>query len=275
MPIRMPTIFAAGGGPDHTDDAAWMGALSAWGASIPRPTSILAFSAHWETRPLAIGATSTPVPLVYDFGGFPERYYKVTWPAPGAPALADRLRALLTDARVPFVDAPRRGLDHGVYPALKGLFPNADVPTLPVSLPSDDPRALFAFGKTLAPLRDEGVLIVASGFLIHNLDVMMRDASRARGASFGDALGSLRGVTDAPPWARAFDAWVEDVVTRKDWDALVDYRARAPHVDVALPTHEHFLPLLIAAGAGADGPVRFPISGFAYATATKRSVQLG
>ena len=140
------------------------------------------------------------------------------------------------------------------------MYPEADVPVLQVSLPSLDPQALFDLGRALAPLRDEGVLIVGSGFLTHNL----------RAANFGPSAAT-------PAWATEFDAWAADVLARQDVDALLDYRHRAPGVRLALPTHEHFVPVVAALGAAVDRPdaVTFPITGFAYGSMTRRSVQFG
>lgn len=252
---RMPVIFLAHGAPPLLDDAAWMRELAAWSAAMPRPRAILMISAHWEERPLAIGATKT-VPLVYDVWGFPERFYRVQYPSPGAPDVAARVRELMSLAGLGVTDEPERGLDHGAWVPLVAMHPKADVPVLQVSLPSTDPRELFAVGRALAPLRDEGVLIVGSGFLTHN-------------------LGAFSERT--PEWARDFDAWSADVLGRRDVDALLDYRAKAPGVRLALPTHEHFVPVIVAAGAAtdpSDAPT-FPITGWAFGSFTKRSIQFG
>src|SRR4051812_43637979 len=148
---RMPTVFLAHGAPPLLDDAGWMAELRAWAQAMPRPRAILMLSAHWERRPVTIGATST-VPLVYDFYNFPRRYYEMKYPAPGAPELAARVRALLYGQ--PVADEPRRGLDHGAYVPMMAMYPAADVPVLQVSLPTLDPRTLFELGGKLAPLRD-------------------------------------------------------------------------------------------------------------------------
>jgi len=250
---RMPVVFVAHGAPMVLDDPGWMADWAAWGRALPRPSSILMVSAHWETRPIALGATET-VPLVYDFDGFPEKFYRQTYASPGAPALAASVRALLAGERVQ--DAPRRGLDHGAYVPLLGMYPRADVPVLQLSLPTLDPAALVALGARLAPLRDEGVLIVCSGFVTHNMRAF-------------DPTGRTQA------WASEFDAWTADVLRRSDRDALVDYRGRAPGVDLALPTHEHFVPLLAAAGAAWDAPARFPIEGWLAGNFSRRSVQFG
>jgi 4,5-DOPA dioxygenase extradiol len=253
---RMPVIFAAHGAPVLLDDAAWMAELSAWAKAMPKPSSVLMISAHWDARPLTLGATRT-VPLVYDFSGFPERYYQTTYPAPGAPALAGRIRELLGHEGIPYADDGQRGLDHGAYVPLVAMYPQADVPVLQISLPGLEPRRLFELGAALAPLRDEGVLLVGSGFLTHN----MRYAFK-------------KGI---PGWAREFDAWAADALTRFDVDALLDFRARAPAASMALPTWEHYAPVLVAAGAASTQShrVTFPITGFWLdGPFTRRSVQL-
>jgi 4,5-DOPA dioxygenase extradiol len=255
---QMPVLFLAHGSPLLLDDAGWVAELRSWADRLPRPQSILMISAHWEEKPFTIGATDTR-PLVYDFYGFPDKYYQVKYPAPGAPDLAERVRALV-GATQPVADEPERGLDHGAYVPLRAMYPAANVPVLQVSLPNLDPRSLLALGQALAPLRREGVLIVGSGFLTHNL----------RALDWGDPPST-------PAWAAEFDAWSAETLTRGDVDALVDYRQRAPGVRLALPTHEHFVPVLVSAGAAGAGPaaVSFPISGFMAGSATRRSVQFG
>jgi 4,5-DOPA dioxygenase extradiol len=253
---RVPVIFAAHGAPILLDDAAWMGELAAWASAMPRPRSILMVSAHWEERPVTLGATKT-VPLVYDFYGFPERYYQTKYAAPGAPELAARVRELLGRRDIAFADDPGRGLDHGAYVPLVAMYPGADVPVLQVSMPSLDSRELFDLGRALGPLRGEGVLVFGSGFLTHNMRYAFRPGT--------------------PSWAREFDAWVAEALSRFDVDALQDFRHRAPAAELALPTWEHYAPVLLAAGAASDErpSVTFPITGFWLEGAfTRRSVQL-
>ncbi|HEX6241809.1 MAG TPA: class III extradiol ring-cleavage dioxygenase, partial [Polyangiales bacterium] len=132
-PARMPAIFAAHGAPPLLDDQGWMEQLAGWSSALPRPKAVLIISAHWEARPATLGAT-TPVPLMYDFYGFPERFYQTRYAAPGAPALAARVRELLRARSVPVQDDPRRGLDHGAYVPLVAMYPAADVPVLQISL---------------------------------------------------------------------------------------------------------------------------------------------
>jgi 4,5-DOPA dioxygenase extradiol len=254
---RMPVIFLAHGSPLLLDDAGWVTELSQWAHAMPRPKSVLMLSAHWEQKPVTLGATRT-VPLVYDFYGFPAKYYGVKYPAPGAPELATRVRELLTKSQP--VEESERGLDHGAYVPLVAMYPDADVPVLQVSLPTMDAPTLFALGRALAPLRREGVLIVGSGFLTHNLRAL-----------------DLRPNPVTPTWAAEFDAWNADVITRRDVDALLDYLNRAPGVRQALPTQEHFVPVVVATGADIEEPsaVQFPIAGFVAGSLTRRSVQFG
>jgi 4,5-DOPA dioxygenase extradiol len=253
----LPAIFLAHGSPLLLDDAGWVGELSRWAGALPRPRAVLMLSAHWTRRPITLGATRT-VPLVYDFSGFPEAYYQVTYPAPGAPELAARVRGLVGAAQ-PVADAPERGLDHGAYVPLVAMYPRADVPVLQASLPTLEPQALFALGRALAPLRREGVLIVGSGFLTHNMRAL-----------------DPRPDAPTPAWASEFDAWAAEALARRDVDALLDYRGRAPGVAQALPTHEHFVPVLAALGAAADETVvSFPITGFMAGSFTRRSIQFG
>jgi 4,5-DOPA dioxygenase extradiol len=234
-----------------------MAELAAWAGALPKPESILMVSAHWEQRPATLGATRT-VPLVYDFYGFPERYFRTKYPAPGALELAARLRGPLREAGIAVGDDPERGLDHGAYVPLVAMHAGAEVPVLQVSMPALDPGELFELGRALAPLRDEGVLVFGSGFLTHNMAYAFRPG--------------------IPAWARDFDAWAADALSRFDVDALKDFQARAPVARTALPTWEHDAPVLVAVGAAADEQPRasFPITGFWMEGAfTKRSVQLG
>ncbi|NUN16056.1 MAG: dioxygenase [Myxococcales bacterium] len=253
----MPVIFAAHGAPVLLDDVVWVQQLYGWAVAMAKPTAILMVSAHWEARPVTLGATTT-VPLVYDFYGFPERYYQTTYPSPGAPELADRVRSLCRDNNVPFADDPKRGLDHGAYVPLVAMYPQADVPVLQISMPALDPAELFKLGKILTPLRDEGVLVFGSGFLTHNMRFAFRPGT--------------------PAWAREFDDWVTDALARLDVDALLDFQTKAPAAKMALPTWEHYAPLLVSVGAAVtdNPPISFPITGFWMDGAfTKRSVQLG
>lgn len=252
----MPAVYLGHGAPPLVDDPVWPVELATWAAALPRPTAILVISAHWENAPLTVGATTT-VPLVYDFYGFPERYYQVRYPAPGAPALAARVRELLAP-HMPVAEEPTRGLDHGAYVPLTVMYPRADVPVLQISMPSLDARQLLAVGRRLAPLRDEGVLVMGSGFMTHGLP-FLRDFR-----------------TDAPPpsWSAEFDAWAAETLGRGDVDALLDYRHRAPGLPYAHPTVDHFVPLFIALGASLETSERSRtvIDGY-FLGLSKRSLQ--
>jgi len=258
-PARMPVLYLSHGAPPLADDATWTNQLHEWSATLPRPSAILIVSAHWEEAPIAVSATST-VPLVYDFWGFPERYYRVTYPAPGAPELAKATQALLSTPGQRLRADENRGLDHGAYVPLVEMYPEADVPVLQLSLPTLDPATLLAVGRSLRPLRDEGVLIVGSGFTTHNLS----------------AIDFSLGLDQAPPtWSAEFDAWAAEAMARHDVDALVDFRHAAPAGRVAHPRTEHFAPLFVTLGAAddTDPQARSVIDGF-WGGLSKRSWQL-
>ena len=204
---------------------------------LPRPSSILVVSAHWELAPIAVSATTGDVPLLYDFWGFPQRYYEVTYDAPGAPELARSVAGLLSGAGETLHQDPTRGLDHGAYVPLKEMFPEADVPVLQLSMPTLDPQRLFALGERLAPLRDENVL-----------DRRVRASRRTTWP------GSTRAPAPdaAPPTASAeFDHWAAETVGRGDVDAVLDFLAKAPAAREAHPRTEHWAPLYVALGAAA------------------------
>jgi 4,5-DOPA dioxygenase extradiol len=256
---RMPALYLSHGAPPLADDGLWTAQLADWSAGLPRPAAILVVSARWEAAPVALGAATT-VPLTYDFGGFPERYYRVTYPAPGAPELAERVRGLLAGPGTPVHDVPDRGLDHGAYVPLAEMYPEADVPVLQLSLPTLDPERLLGVGRRPVPLRDEGVLIIGSGFFTHNLS--------------GLAWGS--GPEEAPGWSRESDAWGREALAGGDIGALLNFTHAAPAGRLAHPRTEHFAPLFVALGAGeADlAGQRTVIDGF-WAGMAKRSVQFG
>ena len=255
---RMPALYLGHGAPPLVDDELWTGQLAAWAGDLPRPTAILMVSAHWESAPLTLGATETGVPLVYDFGGFPERYYRAQYRAPGAPDLANKIKALMADTET-VAEQPRRGLDHGAYVPLTIMYPGADIPVLQMSLPTLDPDKLIALGRRLAPLRDEGVLIIGSGFLTHGLP-FLRDFR----------------VDQTPPgWSTEFDAWAGEALAHGAVDELADFRNRAPGMPYAHPTIEHFAPMFVTLGAATDpeAPALQVIDGFWIGLA-KRSFQV-
>ncbi|MEO3765598.1 class III extradiol ring-cleavage dioxygenase [Streptomyces sp. B8F3] len=253
----MPALYLSHGAPPLADDPVWPAELAAWAAGLPRPRAVLVVSAHWEEAPVALGATTT-VPLVYDFWGFPEHYYRVRYPAPGAPGLAESVRKLLRTPGDAVQDFPDRGLDHGAYVPLVEMYPDADIPVLQLSMPTLDPERLLALGRRLAPLRAEGVLIVGSGFFTHN-------------------LAALRHTGEGPPaWSAEFDAWGREALAAQDVDALLDFVHKSPAGRLAHPRTEHFAPLFVTLGAAEDDlpTQRSVIDGFWMGLA-KRSLQLG
>jgi 4,5-DOPA dioxygenase extradiol len=253
---RMPALYLSHGAPPLADDPVWPGQLAAWSADLPKPKAVLMVSAHWEEAPLALGATRTR-PLVYDFWGFPQHYYEVQYAAPGAPELADSVRKLLHAPGFEVLDEPTRGLDHGAYVPLVEMYPEADVPVLQISMPSLEPDQLMAIGRRLAPLRDEGVLIVGSGFFTHNLRALSQE-------------GRVQSVM------AEFDDWGKQALDAGDIDALLDFENKAPAGRLAHPRTEHFAPLFVTLGAAEEelGSQRSVIDGFWMGLA-KRSVQLG
>jgi 4,5-DOPA dioxygenase extradiol len=253
---RMPCLFVSHGTPLLLDDARWAGELRAWAAAIPKPTSALVISAHWVqstgSKPM-LGSIWTS-PLTYDFKGLPKRYYEFSYKPPAARALNERMGKLLE------VDhTPARGFDAATYVPMAAMYPAADVPVLEMSLPSLEIPALVELGRKLAPLRDEGVLVVGSGVLVHN-----------------DRALSFRAGEPPPAWAKDFDGWITQVIQKRDVAALAAFR-KAPGARMALPTVEHFAPIAVALGASLahDEPVTFPITGFAYGSLSRRSVQFG
>jgi len=253
----MPALYLGHGSPTLVDDPLWPVQLAAWSARLPRPTSILVVSAHWEQAPIIVGATEQ-VPLVYDFYGFPERYYQTTYASPGAPELALRVHQLLSP-HTQVYQAPDRGLDHGAYVPLTVMYPDADIPVLQMSMPSEDPRVLLEIGRQLAPLRDEGVLIMGSGFMTHSFEAIRR---------------ARMGAGGVPSPLSEFDAWVSEALASKDVDALLDYKTTAPGLSYAHPTVDHFVPLFIALGASLEtaSEVQTQIDGYWMAN-SKRSLQ--
>ena len=249
----MPAVFVGHGSPMlalHRERGA---EFTAWMKRYPRPVAILSLSAHFTLSPITLGAVE-PVPLVYDFSGFPEALYRVTYRAPGAPKLARRVRQLLAPLGK-IEDDEERGHDHGTWVPLRWMFPAADVPVLSVSLPSPKAETCFRLGQALAPLRDEGVLILGSGNLTHNL----RRVGRAD--------------TPVASWAQEFDDWSTKVLAAGDVDQLLDWERKAPAARTNHPTVEHFIPLLVAAGARkAKDEVSFPITGFDGGSLSRRCV---
>jgi 4,5-DOPA dioxygenase extradiol len=246
--MLMPAVFVSHGAPTLIlEDQPARAFLATLGTILPRPKAIVAVSAHWNTDQPAVSTNARPE-TIHDFYGFPEALYRLHYDAAGAPELAERV-AELTGA----VTDPRYGLDHGAWvPAMLG-WPKADIPIFQLSVqPHRSPADHIALGRKLAPLREEGVLVMGSGSATHNLRRLMR----------GQA-----GAEPAPEaWARQFDDWLAETVEKGDEAALADYRQRAPHAREAHPTDEHFLPLHVAFGAAGPG---------AHGKALHRSFTLG
>lgn len=229
-----PTLFVSHGAPTFALEPGRAGSLlAALGQRLPAPQAVLIVSPHWMTRGLAVTAAERP-PTIHDFGGFPAPLYALQYPAPGEPALAARVVALLGQAGRQASLDPSRGLDHGAWVPMLHMFPAHDVPVVQLSLPATlDPAQAWELGRTLAPLSAEGVLIVGSGSLTHNLyEFRQRDGADE-------------------PYVRAFADWARAAVRTHDREALVGYLDTAPQARRAHPTAEHYLPLLIAAGAAA------------------------
>jgi aromatic ring-opening dioxygenase catalytic subunit (LigB family) len=248
---RMPVVYLPhGGGPWPFVDLGFgepeeLDALAAYLRSIrtlPKtpPRAILAVSAHWE-EPAPTVMTAEHPPMLYDYYGFPPESYRIQWPAPGDPQIAGRVRELLGAAGFQTAEDPKRGFDHGAFVPLKLAYPDADVPTLQLSLKAGlDPEEHLAMGRALAPLRDEGVFVVGSGMTYHNL------------RAFGP---------QARPVSEAFDAWLREtgVAEAGERDQRLTHWTKAPSARAAHPREEHLLPMMVVAGvAGADrGTVAF------------------
>jgi 4,5-DOPA dioxygenase extradiol len=255
-PGRMPAIYIGHGAPPLLDDPVWSGQLAAWASDLPRPRAILIVSAHWESAPVSLSASG--VPLVYDFGGFDAKYYRMTYETPDATELAARIAAMMPAGESVHQHASR-GLDHGAWVPLKIMYPEADIPVLQMSLPTHDPVRLMALGERLRPLRDEGVLIIGSGFLTHGLPF----------------LTEWRIDASVPGWSADFDEWAGEAMARGDVDALASYKTQAPGMPFAHPTVEHYTPLFVTLGAAStpDEPGIQVIDGF-WMGLSKRSLQV-
>jgi 4,5-DOPA dioxygenase extradiol len=255
----LPALYVSHGAPPLFDDGPWMDQLFRWSQALPKPRAILIVSAHWESAPLMLSASGARTPLVYDFGGFDPRYYQMTYPTPDAGDLARQVRALLPD-REPVHEHPSRGLDHGAWVPLKVMYPLADVPVLQLSLPTQDPGRLLEIGQRLRPLREDGVLVIGSGFMTHGLPFMTRQM-----------------IVDGavPSWSADFDAWAADALSRGDVETLTRYQSLAPGLPYAHPTVDHYIPLFITLGAAErpDQAVTTTIEGY-MAGLSKRSFQV-
>ncbi len=249
-PTALPPLFLSHGSPmtalePGASGPFWRSLARRLERLAQRPAAIVVASAHTLTRePLLLAAAQHHT--VHDFSGFPEPLYQLQWNAPGAPALAAQVAALVKSAGLPVHSVDQGGLDHGIWSPLRFAWPAADIPVLPLGFPPDwSPTRLFALGAALAPLAAQGVLVVGSGSLTHNLRLV---------------LSARQPALNAPEIAEsaAFRAWFAERAAAADWDALFDYRRQAPHAALMHPTDEHLLPFYVAAGAGgrSDGAQR-------------------
>src|SRR5436309_11482340 len=245
MSMRMPAVFFGHGNP--------MNALlqnpytEAWdklGAKLPRPKAIVCVSAHWYIQDAAVTVSTAPR-TIHDFGGFPRELYDVQYPAPGDPDLARRVQQMLAPLPVTLDNA--WGLDHGTWSVLRHVYPDADVPVVQLSIDETKPAAFhFEIGRKLAPLRDEGVLIVGSGNLVHNLHTY--------------AWGQH--PRDPYDWAIRFESAAREMILAGEDKPLIDYEMLGPDAALSIPTPDHYLPLLYVVAARQQGePVRFPVEG--------------
>lgn len=245
--MRMPVVFLSHGSPLHARSGS--NAAAGWAAiaaRLPQPRAVLVASAHWETEMPMVGAARQPE-TIHDFGGFPPDLYQIRYPAPGAPQVAQRALQLLKDAGFAASANACRGLDHGAWVPLRHMYPQADVPVLQVALqPALGSTHHLRLGAALAPLAQEGVLIIGSGHMTHNLPEMMQ--LMRRGATrFGEETAA------AAPHVEAFRQWIDRALRAADDGDLAAWQERAPQALRAHPTPEHFLPLLVARGAAGAG----------------------
>jgi 4,5-DOPA dioxygenase extradiol len=251
--MRAASVFLAHGSPMSAlgGDAHWA-ALKRFGQAHNDVRAIVIVSAHWRVPAPPRATAWEHAPLVYDFGGFPDELYRITYSAPGDPELAARIPGVVPEMK--------RGLDHGAWVPLRLAWPEARIPVVQVSLPAAGPAEVLALGRALRPLRDEGIIIVGSGGIVHNLGLIHFSAKDA-------------GVD---PWAAEFDRWVAARLASQDVDGLMAYRAAAPDVELAVPTPEHFDPIFVTLGAAwPDEHAGTIYEGFHYGNLSMRSFAFG
>lgn len=233
----LPSLYISHGSPMTALHPGQVGVrLAEIAAHLPRPQAIVIASAHWLARQPGVGAAQRPE-TIHDFYGFPPDLYALDYPAPGAPALAAQVAQLLNGAGLGAGLDTHRGLDHGAWVPLRLLYPQADIPVVPLSIqPHLGPAHQYAVGRALAPLREQGVLVIGSGSITHNLHDFRAGYSE----------------TNEAPYVRPFIGWLEQKINAGDIDALLDYRRQAPFAERAHPTDEHLLPLYVALGAAGE-----------------------
>lgn len=255
---RMPAVFLGHGNPMNAiSKNVYTEAWAAIGRSIPRPKAVLSVSAHWYIT--ATAATVHPAPrTIHDFGGFPPELYRVEYPAPGSPELAQRVMGVL--APVPVGLDESRGLDHGTWSVLRHMYPEADIPVVQLSIDeSQPPQFHYEIGKRLVPLREEGVLIIGSGNIVHNLGLY----------AWGD---------EAPPfdWAVRFEKRARELMIEGEDAPLVGYDRLGRDAHLSIPSPDHFLPLLYVLGLrGANERAHFPVEGIDGGSISMLAVQIG
>jgi 4,5-DOPA dioxygenase extradiol len=255
METKMPALYIGHGAPMLLDDPIWTGELAQVAKDLSKPKAILIVSAHWESAPITLSNATANTPLVYDFYGFEKKFYEMTYNSPDATSLAQKVAALMPKSEP--IHQSNRGLDHGAWVPLKIMYPDADIPVLQMSMPTSDPFLLMELGKRLQPLRDEGVLVIGSGFMTHGLSY----------------LQDWRLDAKAPTWSSDFDAWAAQALATGDVDELANFKLKAPGMPYAHPTVEHFTPLFITLGAS-QAPDQAPetlIEGY-FMGLSKRSI---
>ncbi len=256
---RMPVVFVGHGNPmNAVEETRYAAAWRALGAALPRPKAVVCVSAHWYVAGTRVTAMARPR-TIHDFGGFPDELSRVEYPAPGAPALARDLASRLAPTRVELDES--WGLDHGAWSVLRRLYPDADVPVVQLSLDETlPPEAHYALGARLAPLREEGVLVLGSGNLVHNLHAL----------SWGEHPARPYG------WAVEFERTVRAFLDREDPGPLVRYGALGRAAALAVPTPDHYLPFLYTLALRAPGePVSYPVEGIDLGSVSMLSVRFG
>ncbi len=255
----MPAVFFGHGNPMNAlHQNAWTKGWAAIGSAIPRPSAILCISAHWYLPATRVTAMSSPR-TIYDFGGFPQKLYEVEYPAPGDPELARRVRDLLAPIDVGLDE--HWGLDHGTWSVLCHVFPDANVPVVQLSIDENQPAEFhYEIGKRLTPLRDEGVFVVGSGNLVHNLH----------------AYAWGKHDVEALTWGVSFERRARELLETGNHLPLVNYESLGSDAMLSVPTPDHYLPLLYIAGLQReDDEVSFPVEGFDGGSISMLSVRIG
>ena len=255
----MPALFVGHGNPmNAVEETAYAAAWREAAAAIPKPKAILCISAHWETEGTFVTAMAQPR-TIHDFYGFPDALYQVQYPAPGSPQLAERVRQMIGSTAVRLDEGYSWGLDHGAWSVLRRMYPAADIPTVQLSLDrTQHPRFHYDLGRELQALRQEGVLVLGSGNIVHNLRLLQWDAA------------------EPYPWATEFDRVAAELVLSGEHDPLVAYAALGEAARLSIPTNEHYLPFLYVLGLQQPGePISFFAEGLTLGSISMRSLRIG